>query len=72
MKHRGLKIAVALLALTLFASGIVAAQVPAPAAEEPASAASTAPGGLEVALISIMLGGAMIFLFRPKRPNPED
>lgn len=68
------RILIAVLAILLFSTGMLAGEidqfVPGPQRLSPAR--SPATGGIELALVSILLGGAMVFLFRPKRQPVSD
>lgn len=65
---------VAFLAILLFSTGMLAGEItqPVPASQSLAPAQSPSTGGMEVALVSVLLGGAMVFLFRPKRQPPSE
>jgi hypothetical protein len=74
MRRFVLRFAVLCVAILLVSTAIIASDQGAEAAIEsgqPANAVAIAGSqagiGLEVALASIVLGGGMVFLFRPKR-----
>lgn len=66
MKGTFTKLAFVILAVLAFCSGMMASSTP-PQDQTSQLAVSQASSGIEIALLSILLGGGMVFLFRPKR-----
>jgi predicted S18 family serine protease len=74
MKRLVLRLSVICLAVLLISTAIIASDQPAQSPVESnqsanaiAVADSSSGMGLEIALACIVLGGGMVFLFRPKR-----
>jgi hypothetical protein len=65
------RVLVLLFALLLTCSAILAGEQAVPTGDldamTPHAKASASGSGIELALLSIVLGGSMIYLFRPKR-----